>query len=94
MSGFGYGDNSSFFRDPFRNEWVFSIRRTGKSPVSGKGVRVRSYLASRDFVEFTRARDDQVVDWLAADDRDTPDPAPTSVTSRSSTRSGWSPTRA
>ena len=76
MSGFGYGDNSSFFRDPFRNEWVFSIRRTGKSPVSGKGVRVRSYLASRDFLGFTRARDDQVVDWLAADDRDKPDPAP------------------
>ena len=76
VPGFGYGDNSSFFRDPFRNQWVFSIRRTGKSPVSGKSVRVRSYLASRDFLEFTRARDDQVVDWLAADDRDKPDPAP------------------
>jgi hypothetical protein len=76
LNEFGYGDNSSFFYDPFRKLWVFSIRRTGKSPVSGKGVRVRSYLASADFLGLAGARDDQVVPWLAADARDLPDPAP------------------
>jgi hypothetical protein len=76
LGGFAYGDNTSFFYDPFRKVWVFSMRRTGKSPVSGKNVRVRSYLAGADFLGFTRAKDDQVVPWLAADGRDQPDPAP------------------
>jgi hypothetical protein len=76
LGDLAYGDNSSFFYDPFRKVWVFSIRRTGKSPVSGKNVRVRAYLAVDEFAGLARARNDQVVPWLAADALDRPDPAP------------------
>src|SRR4029453_3996196 len=76
LSGFAHGDNTSFFDDPFRKVWVFSIRRTGKSPVSGKNVRVRSYLAAGEFLDLAPARNDQVVPWLAADALDRPDAAP------------------
>ena len=63
------GDNSTFFYNPFRKKWVFSIR-------SGRNHRQRDYWESDDFFA---ARDGRwaprpPVYWCGADDLDEPDP--------------------
>jgi hypothetical protein len=62
------GDNTSFYHDPFRKRWVYSIRSYNKSG------RVRSYRAHPDFIEGATWRKEEVIDWAAADDLDQPDP--------------------
>jgi hypothetical protein len=45
------GDRTTFFHNPFRDKWVFSIR--GPGALSGGRGRVRSYWESSDFYGFS-----------------------------------------
>ncbi len=56
------GDRSTFFYNPFRKKWVFSIR----ADVSGGG-RVRRYHEGTDFLEAARWSQDEAVPWVGAD---------------------------
>jgi hypothetical protein len=58
------GDRSTFFYNPFRKVWVFSLRANHLLR------RYRRYWESTDFVEGTRWRADQPVPWVAADSSD------------------------
>ena len=63
------GDNTTFFYNPFRKRWVFSIR-------SARNMRQRDYWENADFFA---ARDGRwtptpPVYWCGADDLDKPDP--------------------
>jgi hypothetical protein len=60
------GDRSTFFYNPFRKAWVFSLRNTAETGP----LRYRRYWESADFVEGTRWRADQPVAWIAADSTD------------------------
>lgn len=62
------GDNTSFFYNPFRKMWFYSIR------TNNKRGRVRSYRECRDFVEGARWTKDDVIFFATADDQDLPDP--------------------
>ena len=62
------GDRSTFFYNPFRKVWVFSLRDTS-GPGGGAG-RYRRYWESPDFVEGTRWQIGQPVAWIAADSAD------------------------
>jgi hypothetical protein len=62
------GDNTSFYHDPFRKRWVYSVRSYNKSG------RVRSYRAHPDFVEGATWGKKDVIGWAAADELDQPDP--------------------
>jgi hypothetical protein len=60
------GDRSTFFHNPFRQRWVFSIRsdsRLGRS---------RHYWETPDFFQFSQATRAQWVFWAAADSADPP----------------------
>jgi len=61
------GDNSSFFYNPFRKKWVFSIRR-------GWPVRLRSYQEHSDFLAALTLHDGEPALWARADRLDVPDP--------------------
>ena len=60
------GDRSTFFYNPFRKVWVFSLRN---SP-SASNIRYRRYWESRDFIAGTQWTADQPVPWVAADTSD------------------------
>ena len=60
------GDNSSFFHNPFRGRWVFSIRESWNR-------RARSYHEHEDFVTASRWRDGAQVRWARTDRLDRPD---------------------
>lgn len=68
------GDRSTFFQDPFRNRWVFSIRSDSK-----RG-RSRDYWDSPDFFAFSDASTSRTdpknpnppVPWTASDTSDSP----------------------
>ena len=62
------GDNTSFFYNPFRKKWVYSIRTYNQ-----RG-RVRSYREHGDFIAGSKWDDKDVIPWLTADDLDLPDP--------------------
>jgi hypothetical protein len=62
------GDNTSFFYDPFRKLWFYSIR------TSNRRRRVRSYRQSEDFVGGARWTKDDVIFFASADEQDPPDP--------------------
>jgi hypothetical protein len=62
------GDNTSFFYNPFRKTWFYSIR------TSNKRGRVRSYRECKDFVEGARWSKNDVIFFASADDLDPPDP--------------------
>lgn len=64
------GDNTTFFYNPFRKRWVYSIRTTKK----GVG-RLRGYREHEDFIAGAEWGLDDVVHWTGADDLDAPDPA-------------------
>ena len=55
-------DRSTFFRNPFRNVWVFSLRADDPARVR----RYRRYYESRDFAN-TRWQAGEPVAWVAAD---------------------------
>jgi len=58
-------DYSSFFYNPFRNVWAYSIKR------NVKGKRVRYYTESKDFIKGVDW--DKAVYWTGADSLDKPD---------------------
>jgi len=62
----GYaGDRTTFFYNPFRNVWVFSLR-TGEE----SAFRQRKYLETGDFVGGTRWANGDPVLWVRADSAD------------------------
>ena len=61
------GDRSTFFRNPFRGVWTFSLRADDPSGVR----RYRRYLESPDFAA-TRWSAGQPVSWIGADTADRP----------------------
>ena len=67
------GDNTSFFYNPFRKKWVFSIR-TGlpSTPWYSRG---RSYYECDRFMEGASWANDQITFWQRCDVRDGEDPA-------------------
>ena len=62
------GDNTTFFYNPFRKKWVFSIRH------SRQGKRMRDYYESSDFLEGCKWPQGESDYWARADDLDLPDP--------------------
>ena len=61
------GDNSSFFYNPFRQRFVFSIRLSWDR-------RARLFFEHPDFLQAARWDPDQPVRWARADRLDRPDP--------------------
>ena len=61
------GDNTTFFHNPFRRKFVFSIRHKWQR-------RARSYHEHDDFLRASRWRDDEPVCWARTDRLDRPDP--------------------
>ena len=61
------GDNSTFFYNPFRRKWVYSVRRTEG------GVRARRYIEHDDFLEGSQWEEDEPVLWSWSDELDEPD---------------------
>ena len=64
------GDRSTMFYDPFRRQWVFSIR--AYSRIGRK--RVRKFLTRRTLSVDPAWTPEEPVYWLRADERDLPDP--------------------
>jgi len=62
------GDNTSFYYDPFRKVWVYSIRK-------GWPVRQRFYYEHQDFIKGAKWVDSALVFWADADSKDIVDPA-------------------
>ena len=62
------GDNSTFFYNPFRQKWVFSIR-------SSRRARTRDYWETDDFFGGPKWGGKPPVFWAATDKLDRPDPA-------------------
>jgi hypothetical protein len=58
------GDRTTFFYNPFRNVWVFSLRESGMAGFTG---RFRRYLESATFPPQTVWRHGDSVLWAAAD---------------------------
>jgi hypothetical protein len=62
----GYaGDRTTFFYNPFRNVWVFSLRSASEA-----GPRHRLYWETKDFVGGTRWKQNDPVLWVGADKMD------------------------
>ena len=62
------GDNTTYFYNPFRKKWVFSIR-------SSRNRRQRDYWENSDFFAVEDGRwTPEPVYWCGADDLDKPDP--------------------
>ena len=62
------GDNTSFYYDPFRRRWIYSIRSYNQFE------RFRSFREHEDFVRGAMWTKEEAVDWLHADALDLPDP--------------------
>lgn len=61
------GDNTTFFYNPFRKKWIFSIRTHRKG-------RTRDYWEHSDFLEGCKWKEGEPVFWAGADNLDLPDP--------------------
>jgi hypothetical protein len=74
--GFWHGDNTSLFHDPFRNQWVLSVRERAPSlRYPKKTVRARFIHTATDFVKLAERKDKTRAPlWLKLDGRDLPDP--------------------
>ena len=74
--GFWHGDNTSFFHDPFRNQWVLSVRERAPSLFNPKkSVRARFIHTATDFAKLAERKDKTRAPlWLKLDGRDRPDP--------------------
>ena len=59
------GDRSTFFRNPFRKQWIFSLRADDANGIK----RYRRYFESADFAR-TKWTADQPVSWIGADRAD------------------------
>jgi hypothetical protein len=62
------GDRSTFFYNPFRRVWVFSIR--GDEYATGPSGRYRKYWETREFTEARNWNGRPPVAWVKADSRD------------------------
>ena len=62
-------DRTTFFHNPFRRKWVYSIRSGNIA-----GVRKRHYREHADFVKGATWTDNDAVYWTAADELDLPEP--------------------
>lgn len=62
-----YGDYSSFFYNPFREKWVFSIKK------SDQGPRSRMYVESDEYLDGWDWKNKSVF-WTRTDSLDLPDP--------------------
>ena len=62
------GDNTSFYYDPFRKKWIYSIRSYNQFG------RVRSFREHHDFIQGATWTKEEAVDWLRAEALDLPDP--------------------
>ena len=62
------GDNTSFYYDPFRKKWIYSIRSYNQYE------RIRSYREHDDFIQGATWKKKDVVEWLRTDALDLPDP--------------------
>jgi hypothetical protein len=73
---FWHGDNTSFFHDPFRKQWVLSVRERAPSlrdPT--KTVRARFIHTAPTFAGLAERKDKTRAPlWLKLDARDKPDP--------------------
>ncbi len=61
------GDRSSMFYNPFRNQWVYSLRTSFRG-------RSRHYRECEDFLAGAKWTPADTVPWLAADSLDAPEP--------------------
>ncbi|MDO5299491.1 MAG: hypothetical protein Q4F18_08680 [Clostridia bacterium] len=61
------GDNTSFFYNPFRKKWVFSIRTGLPTKWYSRG---RSYYECDDFMEGAAFTQEQLVFWQRCDEAD------------------------
>lgn len=59
------GDRTTFFYNPFRERWVFSLRAGAK----GYG-RIRRYWEAKNFIEGTNWKTDEPALWVGADNAD------------------------
>ena len=66
------GDRNTFFYNPFRKRWVFSIKTQARDPSRS---RAKLYWEHRDFLGAAQWKKDEPVFWVGADDLDPPDPA-------------------
>jgi len=62
------GDNTTFFYNPFRKTWFYSVRAYDK-----RLGRVRSYRECANFLAGAHWAEKDLVFWAAADDHDLPD---------------------
>lgn len=63
------GDNTSFYYDPFRKKWVFSIRIIHRFE-NGRIRRIRHYYECDDFMEGAAWADEERIPWLRCDYED------------------------
>jgi hypothetical protein len=64
------GDRTTFFYNPFRKRWVYSLRAN----LTPQGGRYRKYLEAKQFVSGAAWTDADPVPWVAADELDRPRP--------------------
>jgi hypothetical protein len=64
------GDRTTFFYNPFRSVWAFSIRDDDHGPLR----RFRRYMECADFKTGSHWNRDEPVPWMTADELDLPDP--------------------
>jgi hypothetical protein len=67
------GDRSTFFYNPFRKKWVYSIRNGGNINIAPNG-RCRYYHEHDDFLKGAAWEKGEPVYWTGADNLDIPDP--------------------
>jgi hypothetical protein len=74
--GYSIGDNSSIFYDPFRAQWVFSIRERAPSLRDVQGsVRARYCQTGPEFTQLAQRKTaERLPLWLKLDARDRRDP--------------------
>lgn len=65
------GDNTSFFYNPFRKKWVFSLRTFSELD---SRVRVRGYYETDEFFKGSNWKKEDICFWSRTDIYDTPDP--------------------
>ncbi len=66
------GDRNTFFYNPFRKRWVYSIKTQARD---ASRSRARNYWEHTSFVQGAQWKPEEPVFWVGADDLDPPDPA-------------------
>jgi hypothetical protein len=65
------GDRNTFFYNPFRKKWVFSIKTQALDATKS---RARRYWEGDNFIAAAKWKPEDPVFWVSADDLDQPDP--------------------